>query len=505
MMEKPLWKTPGIDGGKPFRFAIECYQGTDIDLYRRTIEKKGLGIPVDGYNHGFVFVAEWGYSFTHLDGQVDGSGRAIKAGYETPPANRAEALEVIREFLMREYIKGRPHPWISMNGHYPWHHYAGEFGFDQLCSEIGENINNYQWHIAVNRGAARQYRKPWTIDFSPWHGPSITDYSAAKHWGEYSMPHGGHSMSLLERAYYMAYMSGANEIVAEGGAPISVLDELDGDGLPLVSPYGEVGKRVFDFSKGNPDVGVCFTPFALVVDYYHGMYSGFDGKKAFYHFDYTPGDELTWSIVDMFFPGGWEVIGQKEKGAMVNGPYGDTMDVLLQNAPLKLLKHYPCVILSGDIHFNEGDVGKFLEYAAGGGKLILNRAYLPNFESAEANDNIILYGGKNYSTDGLDDIIREQLAVFIPFTVAPGVEAIYNITPDGWILTLINNDGVTKDCTENVVIDNSFDREVTVKRTDGRPMNAHSLLSGNACRTDSGAVRVFLKAGGYDIIKIEGV
>ena len=38
---------------------------------------------------------------------------------------------------------------------------AGASGATVLASEIGENIHGYQLHIAMNRGAARQYSKPW--------------------------------------------------------------------------------------------------------------------------------------------------------------------------------------------------------------------------------------------------------------------------------------------------------------------------------------------------------
>ena len=376
--QRKQWKTRPLRGDY-FSFSIEGNTKTPESIYSQSIAAHDAGVEKDSYNNGPAFAPEWGYSFTHLDGQLDGMGRPIKAGYPKPPKTRKEALEELRSFLMRQYIKESPHPWISMNGHYPWHHYAGEFGFDVICSEIGENINNYQWHIALNRGAAKQYKLPWSIDFSSWYGPSVTDYSKKRHWKDYSSPDGGHSLSLLERSYYMAYMAGASEVVAESGNVISFLDDTDENGILKLSPYGEMGKSFHHYVRSNPDRGICFVPFGIVLDYYHGAYSGFDGKRAFYYFEYNKGDEMTWSLIDMLWPGGWEIQGHNEVGTMVNSPYGDNFDILLQNAPEELLNTYPCLILSGDIRLSKPGAAKYERYVSRGGTLILNRAYLRYF------------------------------------------------------------------------------------------------------------------------------
>ena len=58
---------------------------------------------------------------------------------------------------------------------------------------------------------------------------------------------------------------------------------------------------------------------------------------------------MTWDLINLIWPGCWEVMGRNHAGAMVNGPLGDTFDILLQNAPQRVLNSYPCLILSGDI------------------------------------------------------------------------------------------------------------------------------------------------------------
>ena len=60
-----------------------------------------------------------------------------------------------------------------------------------------------------------------------------------------------------------------------------------------------------EFTLANPDVGIPVTPFAVVLDFYHGAYPGF-GKRRAWHFDYNAGDNMTWELINLIWPGGWE-------------------------------------------------------------------------------------------------------------------------------------------------------------------------------------------------------
>lgn len=466
-LNKSILNTPYVRNNSPFVFLIEIGTSPFFNsrLIKNTIRDLELGefIPYKGISKAF----EWGYSFTHLDGSYDGAGRRINAGYDTPPSDRREALKAIEKFILRQYLSdgNAPRPWSSMNGHYMWHHYAAEFGFDIIGSEIGENINSYQMHIAFNRGAARQYGLPWFIDFSAWHGPSITDYSVGRAWGDYSGPDHGHSMSLLKRSYFMSFMSGANSVVAEGGGAISFYEQIDENGNYILSPYGEVGKEFYDFTRKNSDIGVTYTPFGIVLDFYHGVYPGFGQRRAFHHFPYNDGDNMTWNVMDLFFPTGWEVMGRKEEGTLVNGPFGDTCDVILQNAPQKVLNSYPVLILSGDISFSKEEIERYGDYVRQGGTLVLNSAYLDYFpeykkdyndknvyEINEGSGTVVVYG-PDYSTENLYSIIQNKHNELVPFTFSDDVQYIINISEDYIYLTLINNLGVTKDYRDPPVID----------------------------------------------------
>ncbi len=469
-----VWSPPPIRP-EGFQFEIQISSlgsSYDLERVRHSIRSHNLGEYDSAVSK--VMAAEWGYSFTHLDGQVDGAGRRIQAGYPMPPADRSECLAVIEAFLKRQYIAGADHPWASMNGHFPWHHYAAEFGFDQIGSEIGENINNYQWHVALTRGAARQYARPWFMDFSAWHGPGVTDYSKGKIWGEYSGPDHGHSMSLFERSLFMCYMAGAGQITAEAGGAMAFLTTVDEQDRYHLSPYGEVCRRLRLFTLAHPDVGIPLTPFAIVLDFFHGAYPGFGKRRAFWHFDYTAGDTMTWDLIDMIWPGGWEVMGRNETGTMVNGPFGDTFDILLHNAPQQVLNSYPCLILSGDIRLSPAETARYVNYVRQGGTLILNSALqraFPDYaklpagatrhELVDGRGRVILFG-PDFQVRGLEPILGEQLARHLPVNVSPGVHFLVNQARDRVYVTLINNRGVTKAPREKPVIDPGEAVAVTV-------------------------------------------
>lgn len=512
-----VWRTPPI---RPQGFQFEVQLSSlgssyDIAKIRKSIREHNLG----EYDSALAktIAAEWGYSFTHLDGQLDGAGRRIQAGYAKRPSDRAECLRVIEAFLQRQYIQGAAHPWASMNGHYPWQHYAGEFGFDQIGSEIGENINSYQWHVALTRGAARQYGRPWFIDFSAWHGPSITDYSAAKIWGENSGPDYGHSLSLLERTLFMSYMAGASQITAEAGGAISFLPVLDEQGRYRLSPYGEVCRRLREFTLAHPDVGVPLTPVGIVLDFYHGAYPGFEKRQAFGFFDYSAGDQMTWDLINLIWPGGWEVMGKNEFGSMVSTPFGDSFDILLQNAPQKVLNSYPCLVLSGDVKLSAAETARYVGYVQQGGTLILNRVYLREFpayaeragegssvEVVDGRGRVIVYG-PDFRIEQLGSIVRSQVAKLLPVEVKGDVEFLVNCRGNSMYVTLINNKGVTKAPRSKAVVDESKATVTTVvSRCDQRVIAAKDIKNGRALDVRNGnKVALTIPSGGIAIIQFD--
>lgn len=512
-----LWATPALTDGQAFQFEIQIVSD-------RKFDRKHLERSIAQYELGDSFsllpgvgAEEWGYSITHLDGAIDGAGRKIETNFSgaNAPKTPAEALKKMKEFIAKQYPANGT-DWYSMNGHYPWHHYAAENGASVLLTEIGENVSNYQLRLAFNRGAARQYSLPWGVDFSNWWCGKIHDYTITRDgengiWGTASHTQGGHSLNLMERSFLMSYMSGADVLVAEAGGPLSFKDTLGADGFYEITPYGEVCQKFNKFLKANTDMGITYTPIGLVLDYYHGSYSGLlnDAKKSFATFDYTEGDEMTWNLMNMIWPGGWVVQDTSdETDTLINSPYGDSFDVLLQNASQEVLNSYPALVLSGDIKLSSKEVKLYTEYVNQGGILVMNTAYSKKFpeftESMNYGKGRVIVYGPDYSVDGLGQILKDLLSELSPFTVEGDVQYLTNVKNDTMYVTLINNKGVTKTGTEAAKVDASKKSKVTVTYKGSKNVaSVKEIYAGTSFEQGEKSATLTLQAGGMAVLEFQ--
>ncbi len=489
VLNNNIWKTPLIDSnGFVFEVQVLNYEPYNKTLVKNSIKDLNLGeskkIPCN------AAAEEWANTFYFGD---------QKGFTNNKPATRQAALDIMKNFLNNTYIKGANHPWKSITGHLTYQHYAAEFGFDIIGSEIGCLVKGYQMTLAFNRGAARQYNKPWFVDVSPWFdGAGMLDYSGQKIWGDASGDTFGHSLSLLERSYYMSYMSGASWLVAEAGGCNFFYPQIDDNGNYKLSPLGEIGKEFNNFAKANSDIGTTYAPFGILLDYYHGTnYGSVYLKKAFEYFPYNDGDNITYSLIDKFFPDSWQTWYRPEKGALTNSPYGDTCDIILQNASQEVINSYPVIILSGDIKFSSTEAKRIENYVKQGGTLVINSAYLNYFpvfkktsnenryDIALGKGNAIVYG-PNYDLSMLDSILKSLAEKFIPFTISGKVEYILNIKNNSLIVTIINNEGVTKESTKPTVVDRTKSQKIDVNYK-GKSMVkwVKDLRTGKALKTDA--------------------
>lgn len=472
---------PQLVQGKPFWFTLGG--GDDSPVHIATLQQR----PIADAGLAMYGVAEWGYSFNHLkDGALDGAGYKHYGGYPQPPRTRAEAAEVVKAYFNRlaadARAKARPAElqlFSSINGHYCYQHYAGEWGADIVGSEVGENINSTQAHIAFTRGAARQFGKPWIIDFSSWYGPSMYDEDPRKTWGEYSGPDRGHSLSLHRRTYYVAYLAGANGVIAEGGwLNFFRSQQPDPDGTLPLSRLGEEGARFYAFTKRHPDRGIPYTPVGLLIDPLHGIYPGFGEKRAWNAFPYSPGDQRILNLWETFFPDSLDVQAKRnEKGYLVASPYGDILDVILNNAPDAILAAYPVLLLAGEVTQEALLAERLRKYVRQGGTLLLSEADAKRGTLARTlklKPDTLGAGGLGYvrtrlgrgavvvfredgpaGSNTLAKLLTGVRNELVPLQISGRLESLYNRTPDGWIVTLVNNEGITKSYNEPPRIDGS--------------------------------------------------
>jgi hypothetical protein len=506
-MTNSRWSVPSFQLS-PFMFEVEIGDpGTSRwNNVTYSINYYQMGT-TDWFKANATTWGEWGYSFHHLtNGALDGSGVRHYGGFPTTPSSKQAAYEYMRNYVTNftQYLNGNQRSWISFNGHYPYHHYAAEFGFDAIGTEIGENMESHQMLMAFNRGAARQYQLPWFVDVSAWYGSGITDSNDPPFWGTFSGENNGHSLSFYRRAYYMAYMAGASRVIAEAGG-LNYFYHNSADpttGLMTLTPMGEIGREFANFTTRHPDRGIAYNPIAIYLDQYHGTTGFAENKKAFNAIPYSKGDEMTYELLETLFPGGWIENG-KEKCQLVNNEFGDIFDIILQNASADVLASYPVIFMSGEIKLGSEEAARLIDYVDNGGTLIVNTAYLTvlnqvftargtsfrlqygwsdfikTVRSDAQNSNrgsFILYGN-DYDTTKIRTILREIVPKITPFTIRTTgpfgsdqgkwganthIQQLITRNANGWILTLINNDGITKTHHEPPKIEPRQEKTVSI-------------------------------------------
>ena len=235
-------------------------------------------------------LAEWGYEFeNNKGGAFPVCGNLTEAGYALPPLSREQALQRLELYWRCRAADARAGappgaPLVSEIGHYLYAGQSAAFpnAFPVLPgSEIGENINSINLHLAATRGAARAHSTAWLIDFSSWFAGFILDYSAQQFWGAASSPTGGHSLSLHRRSMYAAFMGGAGCYVAEAGA-VNYFQRVAPPPAPqdalALSPLGAVGAEFYAFTHAPaPEAarGVPYVPVALLAEASAGLGLGF--------------------------------------------------------------------------------------------------------------------------------------------------------------------------------------------------------------------------------------
>ena len=490
-------------------------------------------------------IAEWGYSGIRLRAdEVDGAGLPRKGfpcfsslqGCDDPCTKR-EAFERIQAYFeARREAQQLPNSWLfSMNGHYYFHHYAAAFGADVLLSEIGENINGTQAHVAFTRGAARQYTKPWGMDVSAWYGPGINDYWAEddRVWCQerdgdgrciawYSGPDHGHSISLFERMYYSSYLSGAQLLVAEAG---SVYFLNSRHAPPSLSPLGEMAREFYAFTQQYPDRGTPYVPVAMLLEYYHGLGLGswYLPEGTARCWDWVPMGESereTLQLLEAIWPGAFEVMGRDESQYLVPTPMGDTVDVLLEDASLETLQGYEVLIFSGEIAWNEElkqriraclEAGKTVVFGASAAHAAMVEDLEPG-ASAPFRDldrgaalSFPVAAGQvvHVQEPGAWPAVLQALAAQWPVEVRGDVQYLINRRAASWVVTLINNQGITKQPREAAQVDPTKRVEVRV-RSRTAPLTSHEVWkSRGGVRREGDWLHLTLEPGEVAVVALQ--
>lgn len=344
--------------------------------------------------------------------------------------SRRDAYQALKRYVLDHDLfqtfrrSGRTTPKImSIAGPLAGVQYAYEWGADLGLAEINiGSLSDIHPAIAVLRGAARQYRKPWGLDVSHWRlllGPTMYDDRMRRV--------SGWSESYIERNLYLAFMAGANFIrfeeavarhgtTAHGGAGRNFVMVLGQDRKTVrLTPMGRALKRFADFSlRECPNRRQTHVPVALMLDHYNGWQPRNDFWKHdtvwFNQLPFRPGDYMIDNFMDLIYP------GYHRSGSFAGAPYalardynyslwegdvkrrcmriyekclaegfdtrpfepistaafGDSFDIITSNASFETLRQYETVILLGEVGIGKRLAGDLACYVRKGGRLMLN-------------------------------------------------------------------------------------------------------------------------------------
>ena len=269
-------------------------------------------------------------------------------------------------------------------------HLAAYYGAGVIGCETSRIWRHWENQMICERGAARQFGKPWQWFIASFVNNFTRD--GKRSGGDYSgifRPLTGVSHNLIDRLFYYAYLSGTNFIQRE-----NIYNKLFTSWKTWeLSPEGENYVKFHNFTKANPDRGSAYTPIALLKPAYcidsresviaentpgAAMMNAF--KVAIYrlypdqymidripNFKYKP----VFDTDTPFLRAGFEM------GLSNTAPYGDIFDAITPDFPdkssfKKIIPTYKVAVLLGS-YPNQPEMEKILvDYVKNGGTLVLN-------------------------------------------------------------------------------------------------------------------------------------
>lgn len=453
---------------------VVCYPGGDMQIKggrgALTSENKAT---LEAMDNAGVFTAvqlgEWGYYFhnlSHAESWWKGNfGEDFEVykhlmkpaglkGYDRRPTSKQECYDIVKE-----YFTSKSHDLLnrvmSVTGHSHYESYAGEWGARCIGLELGENIAFTQSKLAFARGASKQWQKPWSVQVSPWFGPTCTTSGPLR--VENGIARGldaGHSLSFYERMWLHAWFAGAAMVTPENS--IAIFFEKPEAPWTLTS-HGEKAAEVFTFMQEH-NRGIPYTPVAIVLDNLAG-YNGYM-DKPWGILEPTPGDRELRDLFDFqLFPGSDHIHvapdpDNPEGSYLRPTPFGEMFDVLLTNVSSGLLASYPVILLAGDIEFNETFLRELEDALRQGSHVLLSPRHRDalgeQFEHVAQQGCVeVLEPWTNPATNRPAAVSNERLAglarELLPITVqGDAIQYQINRLPRGWVVELINNRGVSK-------------------------------------------------------------
>jgi len=246
------------------------------------------------------------------------------------------------------------------------HALFAEAGMDMVCSEIGENVPNFNMMLASNRGAARAYDRRWMIDHSTWWAPRGNA-------GEQVSPREGHTPWCLFTSLLDAAMGGADFVQLE-------VDWAAHDKQWHLLPWGQAMKTLYSLTRRIGARGETVTPMAILLGHENGWPGVgwrigdvrgtglFDGLR--HQFMQTRDADLSLKLLDVFYPGfersGWD---PEYPGFLAESPLG-VCDVVPDNLPAAKYNRYRALVALGYHRMTDALRENLVQYVNQGGVVV---------------------------------------------------------------------------------------------------------------------------------------
>jgi hypothetical protein len=246
------------------------------------------------------------------------------------------------------------------------HALFAEAGMDVICSEIGENVPNFNMMLASNRGAARAYDRRWMIDHSTWWAPRGNA-------GEQVSPREGHTPWCLFTSLLDAAMGGADFVQLE-------VDWAAYDKQWHLLPWGQAMKTLYSLTRRIGARGETITPTAILLGHESGWPGVgwrigdvrgtglYDGLR--HQFMQTRGADLSLKVLDVFYPGferaGWD---PEYPGFLAESPLG-VCDLVPDNLPAAKYGRYRALLALGYHRMTDALRESLVKYVKDGGVLV---------------------------------------------------------------------------------------------------------------------------------------
>lgn len=198
-------------------------------------------------------------------------------------------------------------------------------------------------------------------------------------------PRCGTSLNLMKRLLYAQMMYNSAYVSFEDGW------FTENNNSSTLSPIGLIQHNAYLWSMKMPSLGTHVPTIALYLDFFSGWTAPRLKDGAVYrmwsHLPYSPADYFTDGVLRMVYPSYQDAsYFHDESGISSSTPYGDSLDVVLSDAPVWLLRQYNTILIGGKLSSNLAEVADNLEqYVMEGGNVVLSIGVLEKFQNGLLN------------------------------------------------------------------------------------------------------------------------